>query len=208
MSMKSMEGIAFLFACATILCAGGCGDVRKENAGEGSNPTFLQLAKKRFSVRYYAKTPVEQEKIDAILEVARVAPTAKNLQPFHVYVLKSKEAIAKINKITRCAYGAPVVFVVCYDKSKAWVSPFDASDNSGVMDSAIIGTHMMLEATEQGLGSCWVKFFDPKEVSAAFDIPSNLTPSFLLDVGYPQKGTAPSKMHFAKRAIKDFATDR
>ena len=78
--------------------------------------------------------------------VRRIAPTAKNQQQFHIYVLQSKEALAKVNELTRCAYEAPVVFIVCYDKSKAWVSPFDASDNSGVMDTSIVGTHMMLEA--------------------------------------------------------------
>lgn len=186
--------------------AAGCDGADKGSSAERANPTFLQLAKARFSVRYYAKTPVEQAKIDAILEAARVAPTAKNLQPFHIYVLKSKEAIAKINRLSRCAYEAPVVFIVCYDKSKAWVNPFDADDSSGVMDASIVGTHMMLEASEQGLGSCWVKFFNPKEVAAAFDIPGNLTPSFLLDVGYPQKGAAPNKMHFERREVKDFAT--
>ena len=204
--MNSRECVTSLFVCAAFFVVGGCGEAGKENVVEKANPTFLQLAKDRFSVRYYAKTPVEQEKIDAILEAARVAPTAKNLQPFHIYVLKSPEAIAKINKLSRCAYGAPVVFVVCYDRSKAWTSPFDANDNSGVMDSSIVGAHMMLEAFEQGLGSCWVKFFNPKEVAAAFDIPDNLTPSFLLDVGYPQKGVAPSKMHFEKREVKDFVT--
>lgn len=192
--------------CISSMLIAGCGESTKDEAVQKTNPTFLQLAKNRFSVRYYAKTPVEQEKIDAILEAARVAPTAKNLQPFHIYVLKSKEAIAKINGLTRCAYEAPVVFIVCYDKSKAWTSPFDESDNSGVMDTSIVGTHMMMEASEQGLGSCWVKFFDPKQVAAAFDIPSSLVPSFLLDVGYPAKGTAPAKMHFEKRAVKDFAT--
>ena len=202
----NMTSITSLLVGSALVLAGGCDKAASETAAVETNPTFLQLAKDRFSVRYYAKTPVEQEKIDAILEAARVAPTAKNLQPFHIYVLKSAEAIAKINKLSRCAYEAPVVFIVCYDKSKAWVSPFDANDNSGVMDASIVGTHMMLEATEQGLGSCWVKFFDPKEVAAAFDIPKNLTPSFLLDVGFPQKGTAPSKMHFEKREVKDFAT--
>lgn len=194
-------------ACAPAFAlAVGCDETGKgEAAAEKGNPTFLQLAKDRFSVRYYAKTPVEQEKIDAILEAARVAPTAKNLQPFQIYVLKSEEAIAKINKLSRCAYEAPVVFLVCYDRSKAWVSPFDATDRSGVMDTSIVGTHMMLEATAQGLGSCWVKFFNPQEVAAAFDIPDNLTPSFLLDVGYPLKGTAPNKMHFERRDVKDFA---
>ena len=204
--MKSIECMTALLVCSVLVFAGGCGEAEKENAVEKANPTFLQLAKDRFSVRYYAKTPVEQEKINAILEAARVAPTAKNLQPFHIYVLKSQEAIAKINTLSRCAYGAPVVFIVCYDKSRAWVSPFDASDHSGVMDSSIVGAHMMLEAFEQGLGSCWVKFFNPKEVSAAFDIPDNLTPSILLDVGYPQQGVAPSKLHFEKRDIKDLTT--
>ena len=196
-------------ACALALAiAAGCGEDGKggAEAAEKENPTFLQLAKDRYSVRYYAKTPVEQEKIDSILEAARVAPTAKNLQPFHIYVLKSEEALAKINKLSRCAYNAPVVFLVCYDKAKAWVSPFDAADNSGVMDSTIVGTHMMLEAAELGLGSCWVKFFDPGEVAAAFELPANLVPSFLLDVGYPQKGTAPNKMHFERREVEDFAT--
>ena len=204
MTKSKVTPIATL--CAAALLVAGCGEKAKEATVEKSNPTFLQLAKERFSVRYYANTPVEQEKIDAILEAARIAPTAKNLQPFHIYVLQSKEALAKINGLTRCAYGAPVVFIVCYDKSKAWVSPFDSSDNSGVMDASIVGTHMMLEAFEQGLGSCWVKFFDAKQVAAAFDIPDNLTPSFLLDVGYPEKRTAPSKMHFEKREIKDFTT--
>ena len=198
-------------ACAPALAvAAGCDETDKGDAAtaDQGNPTFLQLAKDRFSVRYYAKTPVEQEKIDAILEAARVAPTAKNLQPFQIYVLKSAEAIAKINKLSRCAYNAPVVFLVCCDKSKAWTSPFDANDNSAVMDVSIVGTHMMLEATEQGLGSCWVKYFNPKEVSAAFGVPGNLEPSFILDAGYPLKGAAPNKMHFERRAVKDFAEYR
>jgi len=204
-----MQYIKTTFAftlCVAALLFAGCGEKEKETTMEKTNPTFLQLAKERFSVRYYAKTPVEQEKIDAILEAARIAPTAKNQQPFHIYVLQSKEALVKVNELTRCAYEAPVVFIVCYDKSKAWVNPFDASDDSGVMDASIVGTHMMLEAFEQGLGSCWVKYFDAKQIAAAFDIPDNLTPSFLLDVGYPSKGAAPTKMHFDKREATDFTT--
>ena len=92
--MKSMANITSLLVCTTLFLAGGCDKAVKENIAEKTNPSFLKLAKDRFSVRYYAKTPVEQEKIDAILEAARVAPTAKNLQPFHIYVLKSEEAIA------------------------------------------------------------------------------------------------------------------
>lgn len=80
--------------------------------------SFLDLAEVRFSVRKYAQTPVEQEKIDSILRAAQLAPTAKNLQPQHIYVLKSPEAIAKVNEVTSRAYKAPVVFVVCYDQGR------------------------------------------------------------------------------------------
>ena len=168
---------------------------------------FLQLAEKRFSVRSYADTPVEQWKIDSILRAAQLAPTAKNLQPQKIYVLKSKEAINKINKITSRAYQAPVVFVVCYDDNVAWTNPLDDSASSGTMDATIVGTHMMLEATEQGLGSCWIKWFNPKEVADAFGIPENEHPVFLLDVGYPANGVSPSKMHYEKKEIKDFVIE-
>lgn len=199
--------VLVLVAAATMLVC-GCDEKKESVKAVEGNPTFLELAKSRFSVRYYSKQQVEQEKIDAILEAARIAPTAKNQQPFHIYVLKGADAIKRVNEVTRCAYQAPVVFVVCYDKAKAWQNPFDATDNSGVMDATIVGTHMMLEAAEQGLGSCWIKYFDPKALAAAFEIPANLTPSFMLDVGYPAKGTAPNKMHFEKREVNDFTTVR
>ena len=188
---------------AAVVC--GCGP-KSEPTPQKSHPSFLELASARFSVRYYDSKPVEQEKIDAILTAARVAPTAKNQQPYHIFVLKSEAAIKKVNELTRCAYSAPVVLLVCYDQAKAWQNPFDANDNSGVMDSTIVGTHMMLEAFDQGLGSCWVKYFDPKAARAAFGIPENLTPSFMLDVGYPAPGVAPSPMHSAKRAVVEFVT--
>ena len=78
----------------------------------------MDLARQRYAVREYAQTPVEQAKLDSILEAGRLAPTAKNMQPQHIYVLQSPEAIAKINELTRCAYGAPVVFLVCYDTDR------------------------------------------------------------------------------------------
>jgi hypothetical protein len=87
--MKSIECLTALLACSALVFVGGCGEAGKD-AVEKTNPTFLQLAKERFSVRHYSKTPVEQEKIDAIREAARVAPTAKNLPPFHIHVLKSQ----------------------------------------------------------------------------------------------------------------------
>ena len=167
------------------------------------NKSFMDLARQRFAVREYAQTPVEQAKLDSILEAGRLAPTAKNVQPQHIYVLQSPEAIAKINELTRCAYGAPVVFLVCYDTDLVWSK--DGHD-TGDMDCSIVGTHMMLEATELGLGTCWVKWFDPAQVAAAFELPANHKPAFLMPCGYASENAKPSDHHFSRKPLSETVT--
>ena len=197
----------FISILLTTLIVSGCNSPKDNKSEEPMYKSFLELAEARFSVRKYAQTPVEQEKIDAILRAAQLAPTAKNLQPQFIYVLKSPEAIAKVNEVTSRAYKAPVVFVVCYDKNIAWQNPLNNNHTSGEMDASIVGTHMMMEAKEQGLGSCWVEWFNPEEMIKAFDIPDNLVPAFLLDCGYPAEGVEPSPMHFNKKEISEFVKE-
>ena len=168
------------------------------------NKSFMDLARQRFAVREYKQTLVEQGKLDSILEAGRLAPTAKNVQPQHIYVLQSSEAIAKINELTRCAYGAPVVFLVCYDTELVWTK--EDGTNSGDMDCSIVGTHMMMEATELGLGTCWVKWFDPAQVAEAFDLPANHKPSFLMPCGYAADGVQPSPMHTDRKPLRETVT--
>lgn len=86
--------------------------------------SFSTLCHERFSARKYIDKKVEEEKIAAILEAGRVAPTAKNNQPQRIYLLKSDEALQKIRGITPCTFGAPMVLLVCADESRAWTSPF------------------------------------------------------------------------------------
>lgn len=81
---------------------------------------FQEVIKNRFAVRKFSDKVVEQEKIDAILEAWRLAPTAKNIQPIKIYVVKSEEWLAKIDKASRCRYWAPVVLLVCGDKEAAF----------------------------------------------------------------------------------------
>ena len=198
-----------LIACAALLLTlTACGPKQENKTEESMYKSFLELAEARFSVRKYAQTPVEQEKIDAILLAAKLAPTAKNLQPQYIYVLKSPEAIAKVNEVTSRAYKAPVVFVVCFDKNIAWKNPLNHDHTSGEMDASIVGSHMILEAAEQGLGSCWIEWFNPEELSKAFDIPDNLVPAFLIDCGYPADGVTPSPMHYASKEIGEFVSER
>ena len=89
---------------------------------------FLSLAKKRYSVRAYTKQKVEEEKLNAILEAARVAPTGGNCQPQHLIVVQSEEGLNKIAKAAR-VYDAPLAVIVCCDTEKTWTRPFDVKIN-------------------------------------------------------------------------------
>ncbi len=166
---------------------------------------FTELCATRYSVRKFAAIPVEPEKIQAILETGRLAPTAKNLQPQHIYVLRSEEAISKIRSVTQCAYNAPVVLVICGRVSEGWVNPFD-NVNHTETDTSIVTCHMMLKATELGLGTVWVGWFDPEKVSAVLELPEGDVPFALLPVGYPADDAAPMPAHFSRKPLEETVT--
>lgn len=156
--------------------------------------TFLELARARYSVRKFAETPVEEEKLQAVLQAGACAPTAKNLQPQRIYVLQSEAAVARIRGITRCAFNAPVVLLICGDTGEGWVNPFN-DRNSTEMDCSIVTTQMMLQAQELGLGTTWVCWFDTEAVKKVFGLPVGIEPFALLPLGYPAADCAPSPMH-------------
>lgn len=158
---------------------------------------FLTIAKQRFSVRSYTEQKVEKEKLDKILEAAHVAPTAANLQPVHLIVVQSDEGLSKIGKATNI-YGAPLAIIVCADHNKAWVRPFDKKQ-TGDIDTSILTDHMMLQATELGLGSVWVCYFEPETLRKEFKLPSNLEPVNILVMGYSDETLADPERHSATR---------
>ena len=115
---------------------------------------FLEIAKSRYSVRDYTSQKVEQEKLEKILFAAHVAPTAANLQPVRLIVVQEDEGLNKIGKAANL-YGAPLAIIVCSEHTKAWTRPFDRKQTVDI-DASILTDHMMMEATELGLGSVWI----------------------------------------------------
>ena len=109
---------------------------------------FKEVVKNRYSCKRFSDRQVEGEKLTAILEAGRLAPTAKNLQEQHVYVLQSNETLAKIDAITPCRYNAPTVLVVAYDKNNVFTYPGGKRD-SGTEDATIVATHMVLAAADE-----------------------------------------------------------
>ena len=162
--------------------------------------TFMELAKERYSVRKFSDKPIEKEKLDAILEAGRIAPTGHNYQPYRVCVLQSPEALEKIRGLTRCAFNAPVVLMVTVRKDEKWVNPFEHSIRAGEQDASIVATHMMLEAWELGIGSCWVNFFPVTKTADAFQLELNEVPLLLLPIGYVAAGAKAAPQHAQRRS--------
>lgn len=164
--------------------------------------TFLDLATERHSSRQYSDRPVEQEKIDAILEAGRLSPTAKNLQPARVIVAESAGVRERIGR-TANLYGAPVGLVVVYDSEKAWTRPFDGK-GFGDIDSSIVITQMMYEAQELGLGTVWIGYFDPAVLKEELGLGETEEVSGILAVGYTDETT--SRNHGNRKPMSEFAT--
>ena len=171
--------------------------------------SFIDLARNRFSCRAFSEQEVEPEKLMQVLEAGRIAPTAVNGQPVFIKVLQSPEALKKIRGLTRMAYNAPVVLMVCYDEPKCYTAEkYNDTFNSGIMDASIVTTSMMMQATDLGLATLWARGFNATEIEKAFAFPDNLKLACLLDIGYadPENG-GPSPRHPVRKSMEEFASE-
>ena len=165
--------------------------------------TFLELAKARYSVRQFKQDAIEDAKLDAILEAGRVAPTACNNQPQRIYVVKSEENRKKLSEVCRYTFDAPVILVIGYDKERDWKNRRMPGYSSGETDAAIVCTHMMLEAWEQGIGSCWVGAFSADAIEEALSLPESVRVCAMLPLGYAADDAAPAAFHTTYRDLAD-----
>lgn len=160
---------------------------------------YYELIRKRYSARQYTDKKVESSKLTQILEAARIAPTGCNRQPFKLIVCDNPDSLGKISTAANI-YGAPLAVLVCAEKDKAWIRPYDEK-NIAEIDATIVTTQMMLEATNQGLGNVWICHFKPDAIRAAFELPDNLVPVNILAIGYAD-GERPSSSRFDEQRKK------
>lgn len=164
---------------------------------------FINLAKSRYSVRSFSDKKVEDEKLQIILEAASVAPTACNNQPQKIYVLQSESAIEKLKEVSKFVFGAKTVIMIASDRNAEWKSPLTDKYHTGEIDCSIVCTHMMLQAWELGIGSCWVGYFNPDLVARAFNLPENEQIIAILPIGYPAEDSKPAKGHYASKTLNE-----
>ncbi len=158
---------------------------------------FLEIAKSRYSVRDYKNKKVESDKLEKILLAAHVAPTAANLQPVRLIVVQQEDGLNKLKKAANL-YGAPLAIIVCAEHAKAWTRPFDNKKTVDI-DASILTDHMMMQATELGLGSVWICYFKPDVIREEFQLPDTLEPINILAVGYADGSPADPERHKTQR---------
>ncbi len=163
---------------------------------------FTQLVKNRYSCKKFSPHPVAKETIQKVLEAGRLAPTAKNLQEQHIYVLQTAESLAKVDSATPCRYGAPVVLAVAFDKNRVYTYP-NSTRTSGIEDATIVATHLCLAATNEGLDNCWINNFDLEKLHSALAMTENEELLMLLDLGYAAEDFQPLPNHNSRKPLEE-----
>jgi nitroreductase len=155
---------------------------------------FSQLITRRYSVRNYKSMPVESEKLEQVLEAARLAPSAVNFQPWHFIVVTQPENLAKIHLTYHREWfrTAPVIIIACADHSLSWKRNIDGKDSAEI-DVAIAVDHITLQAADLGLGTCWVCNFDTQRCAEALKLPGHIEPIAMIPLGYPESEEIPKK---------------
>lgn len=159
-------------------------------------PQLYNIASRRYSCRSYADSPVAKDLIIAIMDVARIAPSACNKQPWRFLIID--QSMPELCTAVRNSYprewfnNAPVYIVACGLHDEAWHRQSDGKDSTDI-DVSIAVEHICLAATTLGLGTCWIGNFDVKILSEALDIPEGAEPIAIISLGYPASADAPEK---------------
>ncbi|MDH6308249.1 nitroreductase [Dysgonomonas sp. PFB1-18] len=145
-----------------------------------------ELIESRYSVRAYLPQPVEKEKVDYILECARLSPSACNLQPWRFYVVTDKAVMARIHESYNRDWfaTAPMHIVVCKDTSESWKRTTSDNKDHADIDAAIASEHICLAVANVGLGTCWICNFKPDELTDALHLPDHIEPIAIFPLGY------------------------
>ena len=154
---------------------------------------FLELVSNRYSVRAYKPDPVEEDKLQQVLEAARLAPTAANRQSFQLVVIRTAERKEALQRI----YGrdwfveAPIVICACGIPAQNWVRKDGKNYND--VDVAIVMDHLILAAADLGLGTCWIGAFDPEAARKVLELPEGVEPVVFTPLGYPADQLRPKQ---------------
>lgn len=145
---------------------------------------------RRFSVRSFTNEKIDRSIILEVLEAARMAPSAVNYQPWHFVVVSEEGSLSSLHEVYHRNWfrEAPACIVVCIDHTQSWKRKSDGKD-FGDVDAAIAIDHLVLKATDLGLGTCWVCNFDAELTRKKLEIPDYIEPIAIIPIGYTSSKT-------------------
>ena len=146
-----------------------------------------EVIKIRRSIRKYKVKQIEEDKLFRVLEAGRLSPSASNKQPWHFIVITDPEIRRKMKEAYSMSwfYEAPVIIVGCVDPTIAWVR--GDGEKFWKVDGTIAMQSMILQATEEGLGTCWIGAFHEAVVRKTLEIPSHIRVLAMTPLGYPDE---------------------
>ncbi|MBC7236325.1 MAG: nitroreductase family protein [Chloroflexi bacterium] len=153
---------------------------------------FNELIRKRYSVRAYQSREIDDETLERVLEAFRLAPTAANRQPFGLVVARTAGRERELRRVYNADWFAsqpPIVLCACVERGRCWVRR--DGKNYGDVDVAIAMDHLILAATNEGLGTCWIGAFDPVAAREVFALPEGVEPVVMTPLGYPADTPGP-----------------
>jgi len=163
---------------------------------------FYDVIKTRRSVRGYKPDPVDDRVVDRILDAALRAPSAANRQPWHFVVVRDEAVRLKLKEAysQNWFWSAPVIVCACGIPKKAW----KRSDGKNYVDIdvTIAMEHLILAATAEGLGTCWIGAFQPDVVKEALDLPDGAEPLAMTPLGYPADEPKPTERKPRKETVR------
>lgn len=146
---------------------------------------MIKAMEDRFSVRHFQDREVEQDKIDQLIEAARKAPSAKNVQPWHFVIIqdkKKRDQLTDICKGQAFVSQAPISIAVCANHLDYTMT---SGEKAYTVDAVIAAEHIALEAVAQGLGTCWMGAFYADQLAELIDLPREYKVVTVLPIGYP-----------------------
>jgi nitroreductase len=154
---------------------------------------FTELIKKRYSVRAYKADAVEEDKLRQVLEAARLAPTAANRQPFRIIVIHTAGREAELRRVYDRGWfvQAPLLLCACGIPAQTWTRSDGKNYND--VDVTIAMDHLVLAATDLGLGTCWVAAFNPAAARQVLGLPDGVEPVAFTPLGYPADQPRPKE---------------
>lgn len=161
---------------------------------------LIKIIETRQSTRKFSDKKPEKEIIEKILEIGRMAPTAKNVQPVKIYVVESDKAIAAIDKSSPCRYGAPIVLIVGVNTDCA--CRLDGHSTAEI-DGSIVATHLMLAATNYGVDNIWIEHFDHSKIKSELNLPDSIFPVCLIPIGYRADDCPVSRNFHNRKPIEE-----